>query len=311
MLFEYDRTCDARLSASTLAMESRASLNKRATSSGGNARSLLHVGRGTTFWTGTSSYLAEHQGGAPVLLAGLGGNFRLRLGGGPWLACGAAIVVPGVWHALDFDGQPFAALYVEPNVGSYDVLLPLLKNSREVTGALVGACGVVSLLRRLYEDGSSAGWVADAIVDLVTFTRRRPGITSIDPRVSTAVEFLHQHADELTPVSRLANAQSISPGRFQHVFTRQVGVPFRRYRAWARLRLAWLAMSQGKSCTAAAHEAGFSDSAHFSREFRRTFGSCASNRVSDPQLRVTSSFRSPVDAGSNSQSRLQRTKFAH
>jgi hypothetical protein len=73
-----------------------ASLNKRAMPSANKARSLLHVGRGTTCWTGTRSYLAEHQGVASVLLAGLGGDFRLRLDCGQWLACGAAIVSPGV-----------------------------------------------------------------------------------------------------------------------------------------------------------------------------------------------------------------------
>jgi hypothetical protein len=76
-----------------------ASWNKRAMPSANKARSLLHVARGTTFWTGTRSYLAEHQGGAPVLLAGLGEDFRLRLDCGEWLACGAAIVSPEVWHA--------------------------------------------------------------------------------------------------------------------------------------------------------------------------------------------------------------------
>jgi len=51
-----------------------------------------------------------------------------------------------------------------------------------------------------------------------------------------------------------------------------VGVPFRRYRAWCRLRNAISEIIDGSDFTAAAHHAGYSDQAHFSRSFRQTFG---------------------------------------
>ncbi len=49
-------------------------------------------------------------------------------------------------------------------------------------------------------------------------------------------------------------------------------MPFRRYRAWHRLRAAIREVVGGSSLTAAAHAAGFADQAHFTRSFRRTFG---------------------------------------
>jgi len=49
-------------------------------------------------------------------------------------------------------------------------------------------------------------------------------------------------------------------------------VPFRRYRAWHRLRAAIREVAGGSSFTAAAHAAGFADQAHFTRVFSRTFG---------------------------------------
>ena len=49
-------------------------------------------------------------------------------------------------------------------------------------------------------------------------------------------------------------------------------MPFRRYRVWHRLRAAIREVAQGSNLTAAAHAAGFADQAHFTREFRRTFG---------------------------------------
>jgi AraC-like DNA-binding protein len=60
------------------------------------------------------------------------------------------------------------------------------------------------------------------------------------------------------------------------LFVEQTGVPFKTYLLWLRLVRAVELYSQGaNSLTDAAHAAGFADSAHFSRVFKRTFGSPA------------------------------------
>jgi AraC-like DNA-binding protein len=64
----------------------------------------------------------------------------------------------------------------------------------------------------------------------------------------------------------------LSASRLRHVFLESVGVPLARYRWWLRLRRVALAIQQGRDLTGAAYDAGFSDSAHLSRIFRRTFG---------------------------------------
>jgi AraC-like DNA-binding protein len=197
--------------------------------------------------------------------------------GAAWLSCRAAIIPPGAWHELDFGGEPFAALYIEPNLGKLGVLSPLLRNAREAGGALIGDVGEVALMRALYEDRHSAEWTTPALNDLLCFSERRSDPTPIDQRLSRIVAYLHEHCDDLTPVEDLARAVGLSSSRFQHLFTQEVGVPFRRYRAWNRLRMAWREAAKGNNLTTAAHEAGFSDSAHFAHEFRRTFGSAASN----------------------------------
>ncbi len=65
---------------------------------------------------------------------------------------------------------------------------------------------------------------------------------------------------------------ALSSHRFQHVFRASTGVPFRRYLLWLRLIGAVNAAASGASLTDAAYAAGFSDSAHLSRTFRRMFG---------------------------------------
>ena len=64
----------------------------------------------------------------------------------------------------------------------------------------------------------------------------------------------------------------MSPGRFRHPFVQEMGTPFRAYLLWLRLNIAIESAMAGESWTHAAHEAGFADSAHFTRTFKRMFG---------------------------------------
>jgi AraC-like DNA-binding protein len=64
----------------------------------------------------------------------------------------------------------------------------------------------------------------------------------------------------------------LSPDRLRHLFVEQTGLAFKTYMLWQRLVRAIEVYAAGRSLTEAAHEAGFSDSAHFSRVFRRFFG---------------------------------------
>ena len=80
-------------------------------------------------------------------------------------------------------------------------------------------------------------------------------------------------------LSQAAQASGLSPSRLHHLFTAEVGVPFRRYRAWTRMRRAIEAVVAGANFTAAAYEAGFADQPHFAHDFRRTFGAPASRSL--------------------------------
>ena len=52
----------------------------------------------------------------------------------------------------------------------------------------------------------------------------------------------------------------------------ETGTSFRAYLLWLRINLAIRAVMAGASWTEAAHEAGFSDSAHLTRTHKRMFG---------------------------------------
>lgn len=233
---------------------------------------LWDISEGRTFFTGPLYYNASHQHGAPVFLAGLYGKFRLRLEGGDWLSCRTAVIPAGVKHELDVGGDPVTVFYIEPNIAGADALKPLTRDTREVNGALVGSGGEINFMRELYEDRYNPEWTAQPLDDLMEFSKRRAKARAIDPRIAQIVEFLFEHGDDLSSITMLAAQTGLSASRFQHLFTQQIGVPFRRYRGWNRMRQAIREIIKGNNFTFAAHATGFSDSAHFSHEFRKTFG---------------------------------------
>jgi AraC-like DNA-binding protein len=102
-----------------------------------------------------------------------------------------------------------------------------------------------------------------------------------DHRVRKMISWATRHIGD--PIS-LADAGSIgglSMSRLRHLFVEQTGLPFKTYLLWLRLTRAIEGLAAGASITQAAHEAGFADSAHLSRTFRRMFG------VSPTALRMT------------------------
>ncbi|QPK62421.1 helix-turn-helix transcriptional regulator [Methylomonas sp. LL1] len=253
-------------------MIDRPRLYERATAMHSAFDALWDISDGRTLFSGPLYYNASHQHGAPVFLAGLYGNFRLKLQGGNWLSCRTAVIPAGVLHELDVGGDPLTVFYIEPTIAGAEALKPLIRNSRQVNGALVGSGGEVAFMRELYEDRYNPHWNAQPLADLMGFSQRRARAAAIDPRISQVLEYLFANGDDLTSVTTLAGQIGLSPSRFQHLFTQQIGVPFRRYRGWNRMRQAIREIIRGHNFTTAAHATGFTDSAHFSHEFRKTFG---------------------------------------
>ncbi|KQT09870.1 AraC family transcriptional regulator [Methylobacterium sp. Leaf399] len=237
---------------------------------------LWHVQGAHTFFAGPLSYNASHRHGAPVYLAGLYDRFRIRVGEGAWTACRTAMIPAGVAHELDVRGDPIAVLYLEPGSGGAHGLSPLVDGGQEAGGVLLGAGGEIRAFRDLHESRDGVREAGAALADVVRFSCGRAR-RSVDARIARAVTLLHD--DPAMGAGALAAAVGLSSSRFQHLFTAQVGVPFRRYRAWLRMRRAIAAVTAGDSFTTAAHAAGFADQPHFAHDFRKTFGAPASGSL--------------------------------
>jgi AraC-like DNA-binding protein len=247
---------------------------------------LWHLDAGRTCFIGPLNYNEPHQHGAPVFLAGLYGTFRLRLAGGSWCSCRTAVIPAGVMHELDVDGDPIGVLYIEPTVDGPSALASLVASGEQTDGALIGRTGETLLLRALWEDAASVGWAAEALDDLLGFASAHSR-QHMDPRISCAIHAIGNSMDRQLSVETVSTLVGLSPHRFQHIFTQELGVPFRRYRSWMRMRDAIAAIAGGTNFTRAAHTAGFCDQSHFTHDFRRTFGAAPSLSLSDVRISGT------------------------
>ena len=93
-----------------------------------------------------------------------------------------------------------------------------------------------------------------------------------DEKLVAALGAVDQRLEGKVSLQTVANQVGMSKSSFTQRFRAATGLPLRRYVLWRRLYLAVHSVSDGMSLTEAAHIAGFSDSAHFSRTMRETFG---------------------------------------
>jgi AraC-like DNA-binding protein len=96
-----------------------------------------------------------------------------------------------------------------------------------------------------------------------------------DARVQAILAWIQSRLDYPVSLADAAGLAGLSEARVRHLFVEQTGLPFRTYLLWLRLMKGLDGFARGASLTDAALDAGFSDSAHFSRTFRRMFGTKA------------------------------------
>jgi len=129
---------------------------------------------------------------------------------------------------------------------------------------------------------AAASWAIDLDVpaarDLPTLRALVDELTGAAPRAArhpaliAATRVIAATLPGRVRLADVARAVRLSESRLSHLFTSELGLPFRPYVLWARLRAALPPVSAGASLTEAAHAAGFADSAHLTRVVRRMMG---------------------------------------
>lgn len=224
----------------------------------------LFLAPGVVLYLGTGAAADRHAHHAVQLVWAADAPVTVRLPDAT-IEVAAALVPAGVAHAVAAHGR-LALLLIERH-GPRGVALD--DRARAALGEDLGPrlAGVrfpgVELAA-----AAALAWCDDVLVALGV-EPRGGALSGPCRRALASVEAGLQGTPRLADAARAAG---LSPTRLTHVFAREVGIPFRRFVLWARIKHAVRATQRGANATEAALDAGFSDSAHLSRTFRAMFG---------------------------------------
>src|ERR687890_2462431 len=121
-------------------------------------------------------------------------------------------------------------------------------------------------------------------------------------RVRRALLLMEQHLSDRLTVDEIARRLCISTRQFERLFRQSTGMSPTRFYRNLRLRYGlWLLRNTERSITTIALETGFSDCAHFSRQFRDRYGVSPSDMrrnnpgVEPAAMAFASDFELPPD----------------
>ena len=219
----------------------------------------------------------------------------------PVAARSAAIVPPGevhrpvdhevrigaryrVWY---FDDRHFPALqeatgsphWMQRRVPTVSSAAPLLLSLATMAAHPDDEGSTLLAFERLV--AGLAGVSARACSDAIARTVR-------ETTLILAKDYLFDHPDRGVPLAELARATGLSASRLSHAFTARFGISPAAFSLRLRTDRARRALLAGSTITQASSDAGFSDQAHLTRNFRRFVGPTPSAYV-----RAARSFESP------------------
>jgi len=230
---------------------------------------------GGAVFVGTAGVFPAHAHQAIQICFLFDGRIRLRANDDDaWADYDVGIVPSQHSHGMDGSRTQYGAtLFIEPETREGRLL-----TERYLRGGIASLDrgAVDSVVREL----RAAALERRGREPIVTLARRivqgltqhlGPTATS-DERVLRAVRYVNEHLSAPLTLKQVASVAHLSPSRFRHLFSEQTGMALRQYILWRRFVSVWEHRMNGASLSAAAHAAGFADSAHLARTSRRMIG---------------------------------------
>lgn len=212
-------------------------------------------------WPGHAAYLGpslrldHHSGSVHCLALGIDRRFTVHTATGERRAR-SAFIPARTRHRIVGDGR-MLFFYLDPTSAA-DGLLTAMTDRTEAVA---------------YDHRDELALIGR---DPEQLRRTLVGAAVGDQRIRRAMGALLADPASSRGAADLAREVNLSTSRFLHLFSATAGTSFRRYRLWARMLRVAVALDQGMNLTAAAAEAGFSSSNHFSDAFHAMFGLTAS-----------------------------------
>jgi AraC-like DNA-binding protein len=184
-----------------------------------------------------------------------------------------AVITSNQQHSFEARGELVAQIFIEPESREGRMIIATL---RPGVSTFPEAC-ITELKRKLLS--SYVDKCADDVLialgreisQKIASLHDKP-LTELDPRIQKAQGIIKSYLGGSISLELVAAQVFLSPDRFRHLFIEQTGIRFRPYVLWLRLCTAASHYAEGHTLTDSALVGGFADAAHFTRTFRRMFG---------------------------------------
>ena len=219
----------------------------------------------------TVNQLRPHYHGAAELVIGYQSEVLCKLDEGPSISDSTILIPPGVTHANEYQDELSVTIYFDSDSSYFQRLSNEMVQVTSVLTSMTGTRNVQESVRWIYESEPGIDTCREKLNSILV-EETELSDSEIDVRIQIVLNQLRQNPANDEPVKYFASKVGLSEDRLHHLFTDVMGLPIHRYRVWLRLKRASQLYFSGHDLTYAAHDAGFSDAAHFSRTFKKMYG---------------------------------------
>ena len=236
---------------------------------GAHGQALMLFDDSRFFYRGLLPEATQRCGGGWTITVAVDRPMQVKVGVGPWVEARMFATTPYQVHSIRGQGGIVAQFHVEAE-GVNRAHLPqwLADAQGPITDAKLLAHWIHECARL---DDADVGPPLAEHLDRLFFGS--PLLQrALDSRVAQVIDRITAQPGQRHSAEESADAASLSVSRFLHLFTQELGVPYRRFRAWKRARALMQLVPTACNLTEMALESGYADSAHFSNSIRGTYG---------------------------------------
>jgi AraC-like DNA-binding protein len=227
--------------------------------------SFLLLSNGFTVFVGSAIDASEHAHHAIQVTFGLSGTFRIRVGGVD-METESLVLSKNIEHRFAAGGSRILLILIEPESSLGRQIASRMTAPYQELPYARGDLGDIDYRE---DRGGSAIATLKAYLQRSLCLEDEP--RAYDERVAAVLSFIKRsnYVGKIKPLAELAR---LSESRLAHLFRSQAGISLKYYILWEKLNAGVACVTRGSSLTEAAYAAGFADSAHMSRTFKRMFG---------------------------------------
>lgn len=221
-------------------------------------------------YAGLPGRMQTRELGAFAIYVALDNPFSVQVEGGQWRSARMWVAQPELPHRIATSDRMIGVYVIEPECVDAARLPAFLRNANRDQD-------YPALYRRMR---TAFGALIEGRVDAEAVRARGDAFflgqtlvpRTLEPRVAAVVDRIVRSPCENVGAEQFAAELELSFSRFLHLFKAEVGVAFRRFRAWKRARGFLAYVNTPLNLTDIALETGYPDSSHFSHTIRRYLG---------------------------------------